>query len=70
MGVIDSSTATSRLSLNRLLQKYVTATKFASCDASLMMALCAHYEREVLAEVYDISAPEDSISDLLLSKHD
>ena len=68
MGTIDSQA--SRLSLSRLLQKFVAATKFTSCEVSLMTALCAYYEREILAEIYDQSMPKDSLSDMLKAKED
>ena len=42
MGIIDTG-STLRLSVNRLLHKFVLTTKFASCRISLMSALCSHY---------------------------
>lgn len=51
-----------RLTLNRLLQKYVANTKFQSCEWTLMSALCSHYLGGVLHDVYDtptLARPDD-----------
>ena len=68
MGVIDQQST--RLSLSRLLQKYVLATKFASCEPSLIKALCTCYEKEILSEIYEKSIPEDSMNDLSMAQKD
>ena len=57
MGVLDSR-ATSRVSLTRLLQKYVEKTQFSECSQVWMSSLCQYYQVELFDKLYKMNLPD------------